>query len=104
MMKKKNLTEKEKKNTVWVVILSVLSLVVTVQLLTSNYLAGKGERLASLEKKASALERENRELQEELSQKSSLTKLAVDAQSSGFAKPENILYLDTSLPVAALLQ
>jgi len=97
-------TERKTKNRAWIVLFTILSVVIIAQLLASNYLAGKGEYLSLLEKKSSLLTRENQTLQEELSQKASLTKLAVEAQDSGFAKAENIMYLDTSLPVAALPQ
>ncbi|OGY12224.1 MAG: hypothetical protein A3F61_00485 [Candidatus Blackburnbacteria bacterium RIFCSPHIGHO2_12_FULL_41_13b] len=99
-----NKTEIKTKNRAWIVLFTILSVVIIAQLLASNYLAGKGEYLSLLEKKASLLTRENQTLQEELSQKASLTKLAVEAQDSGFTKAENIMYLDTSLPVAALPQ
>lgn len=87
-----------------IVLYTVLSIVVAAQLFASNYLAGEGGHLSTLEKKASLLIRENQTLQEELAERASLTKLAVEAQASGFAKAENIMYLDTSLPVAALPQ
>lgn len=101
---RRKITEHKTKNRAWIVLFTILSIVVTGQLLASNYLAGKGENLSILEKKAVLLVRENQTLQEELSQKSALTKLAVEAQISGFAKAENIMYLDTSLPVASLPQ
>lgn len=98
------ITERKTTSRAWIVLFTILATVITSQLLASNYLAGKGERLSILEKKAVLLVRENQTLQEDLSQKSSLTKLAVEAQTSGFAKAENIIYLDTSLPVASLPQ
>lgn len=85
----------------WVLVFGLLGIVITAQLIVSNLAAGKGHTLATLEAKAVQISRENQNLQEALSQSSSLTKLAQDAAGSGFAKPENIMYLEASLLHAA---
>lgn len=87
---------------IWFLTLFILTLVIVAQLIASNFLAGKGEQLMVLEIRSSQLVRENQVLLEELSLKSSLAKLSIQAQNEGFAKADKILYLDTSFPVASL--
>lgn len=93
-----------KNNKGWVLVFVALGVVIAAQLVVSNLAAGKGQHLTELERKAGQLSRENQSLAEGFAQESSLTKLAADAASSGFEKPENILYLDTANPVAQASQ
>lgn len=87
-------------NKLWIGLFALLGLVLSIQLIASNLSAGKGEQLSVLEKRAQNLSRENQSLAQEAALGSSLTNLSEKATESGFAKPENILYLDTSIPVA----
>lgn len=88
----------------WIVLLSLLTVVLGIQLIASNALAGKGGELGELEKKASSLSYQNQLLKSELAQKSSLSLIASQSAELGLAKPESIIYAELSQPVAALPQ
>lgn len=87
---------------VWKATLGLLFGVAILQLLVSGMLAGKGEELARLNEEAHRLARENQILQEELSEKRALTKIAAETERLNLAKPTSVIYLDLSAPVAAL--
>lgn len=86
----------------WIVIFSVLAMVIGTQLLVSNILSVRGSTLAELEKQASELARNNQLIKQEMAQHSSLSKIALSAESLGMVKPEQMLYIDVGQAVASL--
>ncbi|GEM_PF-2662003 len=75
-------------------------LVVTVFLAIES--AGNGSKLYYLEKERTRLEEENRQLKTELIAKTSLTKIEEIALSLGMKKSEDIIYIDSEVPIAKL--
>lgn len=82
------------------IIFSALFLVLAAQLVVSNVLAGRGGELVALEEQATQLARENEELRTQIVQQSSLQKISFAAEEAGFVKPESIVYIKLSEPVA----
>lgn len=89
---------------VWTGLLGLLAVVIGTQLIVSSILTGTGEELAQLEGHIARLSRENRILKEELTGHSSLSKIASESTRLELAKPDQVMYLDLSQPVAALPQ
>lgn len=90
------------KNKIWVTLFVLLAIIISIQLIMSNMYAGKGARLANLEKEALKLTSQNQLISQELANNSSFMTLSKDALEAGFVKPEKFLYLDSSTPVAQL--
>lgn len=63
--------------------------------------SAQGARLARLSGARRALAEENEILTQKLVSRSSLAKIALEAQTLGMIKPENVIYL-VDMPVAAL--
>lgn len=95
---------KEKVNKTWLGAGLLIAAALAGQLAVTHILAGRGGELANLDKEAVKIARENQILQEELAQKSSLFRIASESGRLGLAKPEKILYISLSWPVAALPQ
>lgn len=89
-------------NSGWALVLSILAVVIGAQLLVSNILSVRGSELAELERQASELARNNQLIKQEMAQHSSLSKIALFAESLGMVKPEQMLYIDVGQAVASL--
>ncbi len=64
--------------------------------------SASGTELTNIEKKQNALLFKNQELTDKITNESSLSRIREKAESLGFFKPENIVYVTTVEPVAKL--
>ncbi|MBI2007503.1 MAG: hypothetical protein HYS83_02285 [Candidatus Blackburnbacteria bacterium] len=94
--------KKQKVSKIFGGMLLLLILVIGLQLTVGALLAGKGQELSRFDAEAAKLLRDNQALREELAQKNALSKIAQDISRLELAKPEKVIYLDASLPVAFL--
>ncbi len=101
-MKLKTENLKLKTSKIWLVVFGLLAAVIGIQLMMSNILAVRGNELSGLEKQAAALSRNNQTIKQEMSRHSSLTNIASMAESLGMVKPESLLYIDITAPIAAV--
>lgn len=88
------------KEKIWIFVFALLAGVLAAQLVVSNVLAGRGSELVRLEEEVKRLERDNNGLSQELAKDSSLNKINTLADSLGFTKPEFVLYINLTEPVA----
>lgn len=88
----------------WLVLLFLIAAAFAGQLVVTHILAGRGGELAALDKEVVKIARENQILQEELAQKGALSRIASESGRLGLAKPDRVLYISLSWPVAALPQ
>lgn len=88
------------KEKIWIFVFALLAGVLAAQLVVSNVLAGRGSELVRLEEEVKRLERDNNGLSQELAKDSSLNKINTLADSLGFTKPESVLYINLTEPVA----
>ena len=82
--------------TVTLIVLVIANVFFTVSVSAS------GAELTSIEKTQSALSSKNQELTDKISNESSLSTIGGKADSLGFSKPENIVYVQAVEPVAEL--
>lgn len=83
------------------VILTIMFLAaVAGQLVVSNFFAGGGQELVSVEKRIEQIKRENSILREKVGGASSLQQIAKAAAPLGLTRPTNVIYID--LPAASL--
>lgn len=87
------------KPVVFLLIISILVLVV-VQLILSNQLAGSSGRLSKILTEAAVIERENRDLSVKIYQKGSISNLKEQAESFGFSEPKKFLFVKKNFLVA----
>ena len=88
----------------WVVMFGIIAVIFLVQLVITSTLASRGQELSDLDSQAALLARENQSIKEELAQKTSLLKISAKAQELGLIKPDSVVYVDVSSPVAILPQ
>lgn len=100
--KRKTAEKKRKINPVLAGIILIFGILAASQIAVSNKLAGRGEELARLDGELQKLTRENKILGEELAGGGALVKIASESARLGLIKPEKIIYLETSFPVAAV--
>ena len=94
-----------RKKKVWLgVALLLVAIIGGVQLIATTVLANGGGELASLERDVTILVRQNQLLQSELAKKTALGEISEKSQALGFLKAGQIVYFDTSIPVAQLPQ
>lgn len=94
---------KESKNKNYRLTLMVICLVLIlclIQLFISHRLATTGQVVKEFELKAAKIEQENKLLEEEISQKGSLTVVSQKAEQLGLTRTTSILYLTSQIPVA----
>jgi cell division protein FtsL len=82
--------------TITLIVLVVANVFITVSVSAS------GAELTSIEKVQSTLSSKNQELTDKITNESSLSTIGEKADSLGFAKPENIVYVQEVEPVAKL--
>jgi hypothetical protein len=90
----------------WALILLVVALLGVIYLNQSSRIALVGRRVQSLQYDLSVLQRENADLEREIAQSQSITRLQKEAERMGFvmAQPDNIEYLVVpDLPAVALV-
>ena len=97
-MNRKKVNTKKKKITKLIIPIFVAFIIATVLLTIQT--ATSGAKIANLEKKQEELAKENRELNDRLIRKSSLTKISEEADELGFVKPSDIIYLTPAEDVA----
>lgn len=104
IMEKQRLQKtKEKINKTLLVAGILIAAAIGGQLAVTHILAGRGGELANLDREAIKIARENQILQEELDQKSALSRIASESGRLGLVKPEKVLYLPLSWPGLAAL-
>jgi len=96
-MNQKRKVQKHQLTFIVIILVLILSLV---QLLISHRLATTGEVVKKLEVRASQIEQENAFLEEEISQKGSLSEVSQKAEQLGLVRTSSILYLTSQIPVA----
>jgi len=82
------------------IVITLVLILSLVQLLISHRLATTGEVVKKLEIRASQVEKENAFLEEEISQKGSLSEVSQKAEQLGLVRTSSILYLTSQIPVA----
>lgn len=103
MSEKRKTTEKKRKiSPVLAGIILIFGILAASQIAVSSKLAGRGEELSRLDGELQKLARENKILHEELAGGGALIKIASESARLGLVKPEKIIYLETSFPVAAV--
>ncbi|MFC1727659.1 hypothetical protein ACFL0Y_04005 [Patescibacteria group bacterium] len=97
-MKKK--TKKTSRKSPLVIIVGLVLVLSFVQLLISHRLAAYGRVVRELEDKAGQLEKENKQLEEEIGQIGSLINISQRAEKLGLIKVDHVLQLTPQVPVA----
>lgn len=93
MIKKFETPEKRKfPKKIFLIILGFLSLSV-VEIWVNNAMAQFGQKFDNIAKSQQVLELENRNLENEIAQKSTLNNIASESASLGFVKPKTVQYL-----------
>ncbi|OGM31233.1 hypothetical protein A2630_04390 [Candidatus Woesebacteria bacterium RIFCSPHIGHO2_01_FULL_44_10] len=82
-----------------IILVSLLAVATVILAIDSS---AKGAVLASLENESVTLEKENRQLKDDLVSATSLTNTQKIAEEAGLIKPEKIIYLNILEPVASL--
>lgn len=88
------------KNKFYLLLFSLIFLLLISNLVVSNWMSTRGERIKILEAKIKALKEENAFLELEIAQESSISGLIKRAENLGFAFSPQVLYLKGKLPVA----
>lgn len=81
---------------------SLLIVLVIANVFFTVSVSASGAELTSIEKTQSNLLSKNQELTDKITNESSLSTIGEKADSLGFSKPENIVYLTAVEPVAKL--
>ena len=81
---------------------SLLIVLVIANVIFTVSVSASGAELASIEKTQSTLLSKNQEFMDKITNESSLSTIGEKADSLGFSKPENIVYVTAIEPVAKL--
>ncbi len=84
-------------------VLILLALVIAMSVSISVISGTKGSELSDIENKISKIEDENRELESQIINESSLTNLNKKVESLGLAKPSDVVYLKDQLELTKTL-
>jgi len=79
---------------------TILIVLVIANVFFTVSVSASGAELTNIEKTQSALSSKNQELTDKITNESSLSTIGEKADSLGFSKPENIVYVTTIEPVA----